>query len=664
MNTSTNLYINDVLVPLPANFKFAFTFRPFDISDMAGRNISYTNAVTLPLTPLVMQLFGFINNEKNGSRVQYQKLPCKLIQDGYEVLPSGVCWVVDVDADKGIKITLLDASFDVFNVIQSRKLNALSHIADSTWTATDIDNNRNTTSNLIAAIIDWGKNGGASIYNSATFLPSFFYHSFIRTILQQTGVTLSGNILTDSAFNQLVIPFSNGKWAYPESLTKDYEFKVCKNSVAKNIVIAADAGNPSTEVIGIDYDTNNPPNTYQGAARIFNIGTFKATVPSIGSNQAWLSCILGGSLYFNIVTWAAGAIGRFAIRVLDKNGVQRTEVTADFDFATYGASPVNGVQISFPSQAVDLYDGDQIDMVVKTKVGSGSGAITISMLRGTVAPYTSMSLISQGTSIGTPIRWKLLLPDLWQRDLVKDFFARFGIIHNIKNNVLYLKTIREITEDIANAVDWTGKRNNYPDKISYSPPGFGRENWFTYQPDSLGLQTDDNAGASSFNTENQNLEGGVNQYDAPFEATLDATVFSVNAAAIRVYDSTSAAIGDFKNEPGIRLCTIRSRIAGEPGLTLNVTLRNDYRIANFLVSGNNSKDTSWGYFLSQYYGPVFLSAMKRLTVISRQYMLTTPDIAGFDPLKMVTDNGSYFLVLEIENFIPGQPTNVKLLKII
>jgi hypothetical protein len=662
MRNKTLLYINDTLVDPPEGFNFATTVKRLEIGDITGRSVSFTNTLKLPWSSANQKLFGFIWNEKTGATVQYSKLPAKLIQNGVEIIPDAICWVVGVDGS-GVSIGIYDNSTAVFAVISGKKLNRLSHIADSAWNAADMDSARTSTSGKIAAILDWGRNGGGTIFNATYFLPSFFYNDFVKQILQQTGLTLSGAVLTDQTLLDLVVPYGLPKFEYPSTVNQDYIFRI-RTSGLNVFNIAADAGSPSSQQVRLDYDIQDPPNTYQGGARIFNTSTYIGTVPNTGASNAWLRGFLGGGAYMTISVWNPGDVIQFLIRIRDKNGVLRSSIQLLADYATYGAAPVVGLQLAFPTTEVALYDGDQIDMVVETLVGSGSGAMVMRTLATAGANETAIvfATISGNVSLSS-VRWQLLLPDVLQSEILKDFFVRFGIIHNQKGGTLYLKSIKEITEDTQNAVVWTEKRTADPDQINYSPSSYGQSNVFDYSEDSgAGIEPDANAGAGSIMTNNKVLTGEKTVFQTFFEACQDATVHSVLAALVRVFDSTSTAISDFEKEPGLRLLTLRAKTGAEPNITFNAIARSDYKIANFLYP-TGTKDMSWNYFLNRYYGPVFLKSMQNLRIVTRKYNLTELDVAGFDPHKMIYDDGSYFLVSQIKNFIPGFPTQVELLKI-
>lgn len=659
----TLLYIEGVLVDLPPDAIFAQTIQRLNFKDLATRKVDFTNSVKLSWTPTNLNFFGFALNEKSITDRPYEKLPMKLVQNGIETISEGLCWITAVDGS-GVTIAIYDQAINIFTVISGKKLNRLSHVANSAWNPADIDSARTSTTGKISAVLDWGRNGGASIYNSTYFLPCFFYHDFIKQILQQTDLTLSGTVLTDQTFLDLVVPYGLPKFEYPASVNQDYFFLVGKDSISKSITIAADAGSPSTEVVQIDYDTQNPPSTYQGAARMFNTLTFTATVPDTGANNAWLVAVITGGLYFNISAWNPGDIFRFTIRVRDKNGFQIASTVADVDYTTFGAAPIVGLNLFFPQLVFSLSDGDQIDMTVGTLVGSGSGAITIAIRRGTSSPYNYIKLDTiSGTVSLADVSWQLLLPDVLQTEMLRDFFVRFAIIPKQVGGTLFLKTLKEITEDTHNAVDWTSKRTSDPDQINYSPTPWAQSNIFSYAEDSgAGIEPDKNAGAGSIMARNNLLPGNRTLFSSFFEACEDSTIFSVLAALVRVYDSASTSISDFNNEPGLRLLTLRARAAAEPNITFNAIARNDYKVANFLYP-TGTKDTNWNYFIDRYYGQVFINGIDTIRMVTRRYALNELDIASYDPHKIIFDNGSYFIIEKIENYIPGRITKVTMLKI-
>jgi hypothetical protein len=72
--------------------------------------------------------------------------------------------------------------------------------------------------------------------------------------------------------------------------------------------------------------------------------------------------------------------------------------------------------------------------------------------------------------------------------------------------------------------------------------------------------------------------------------------------------------------------------------------------------------TTWKYFLGNYYGLLEASLQKTKTV-TRYYMLDEYDIAILDLFKPVFDDGAYYLINKIENFIPGKVTKVELFKV-
>jgi hypothetical protein len=135
----------------------------------------------------------------------------------------------------------------------------------------------------------------------------------------------------------------------------------------------------------------------------------------------------------------------------------------------------------------------------------------------------------------------------------------------------------------------------------------------------------------------------------------------INSVYLPAYDSTSTSITDTKNDIPLTLVKLRNRDSlTEPSKTYNATPRTDYLIAYFDDSLYES--TGFEYYLSNYYS-ILEDSLQNNKVVKRFYNLTEKDIYEYDPFKMIFDNGEYYLVNKIENFVPGQLTRVELFRV-
>jgi hypothetical protein len=200
---NTLIYIGDDLLDLDPSSVIAITIQALNVGDLKIRNVSYTNSFKLPATENNCRIFGYLNDERSLSSKAYQFNNAKIIQNGIETL-RGVCVLKQFNG-KEFVINIFEDLFDLFKSLEGKKIKDIDPISDTDWSQEEMDNLRNTTSNVISAIVQWGK--GDAIFNYNFFLPSFFYHTIVKNILTSTGLTLSGSILTDARFTDLVVPF-------------------------------------------------------------------------------------------------------------------------------------------------------------------------------------------------------------------------------------------------------------------------------------------------------------------------------------------------------------------------------------------------------------------------------------------------------------------------
>lgn len=658
--TDTLFFIEDTLVELPPRTKFATTLKGIEVLDIATRSVNYTNTVRLPWTPVVQKLFGFAWNNKTGATVQYRKLRCKLVQRGIETIQDGICYAQGVD-QTGITLAIFENVLDCFSYLDGRKLIDLNLYTSSGWQAADIDTARLATTGILNAVCNYGKPNGVNVYNVNYWLPCFFYADWINGILRKTGLTLSGAILTDTNFTNLVVPYSYDKWAYPTGVNKEYEL-----TAPLAFLTFSFASLFTTD--GATY-FEAAPTLGGGTTAAWQIVGNELELKSTGrGSERWLtlSAAAAAGINMNITGWAPGALLRVVLEIYHPVYGYSYSQTYDWDdnilSGGAGTPGFYGSTSNTPGTAYSIAIGDgtriraRVDAVASTAgttANPGGGACDAGAVTATVP-----------TSIDrTSVQWNLLMPDVFQKDILRDFSVRFGVLYKQVGGTLYLKTLKEILQDTAGAIDWTGKRIDKGDAITYTSTKYGQKTRFIYTKDSgAGIQPDATAGSSFLTVPNTILDPVKDFFTSPFECSLD-TFFQVTALANQVYDSTSTSISDFKKKPRLRLGVLRSKGGGDPNMTFNVTARADYKIVNFIYEITAGVQTAnFKYYLDRYYAE-FGRALTTFRIVTRYYNLTEKDIANFDRFKMIYDQGNYFLVQQIANFIPGTPTKVELFQV-
>jgi hypothetical protein len=273
----------------------------------------------------------------------------------------------------------------------------------------------------------------------------------------------------------------------------------------------------------------------------------------------------------------------------------------------------------------------------------------------TVAPTTKIQIIDTLNVIRTNVLWYRLANKNPLKDVVKDFFVRFGIIYKIDGNTLILKTLEEICTDTASAVDWTSKRVNRKKSPIDFKTTYAQSNYFLHNDDAK----DKFLGSGNLAIANTTLQAAKDFFTSVFTNVKRWAGIGYEVMSSPVYDSTSTGIDDVKNEAPLMIGTLKSR-TNEAAITFDATPRTDYKLA-YHADASQTKDSSFRYFLKYY--ATLTNALQKNKVCKYEYNLNEMDIANYDPHKMIFDSGSYYLINKIDKFRSGKITAVELFKI-
>lgn len=603
----TVIYIGDDVLELYPNTVVATTIQSIEVGDLSVRKVSHTNNIKAPWTPNNCTVLGYAYDEKINTNIPYSIQLGKNVQNGIEVMPKANIHVVKSNK-KEFNIQIYENVADFFEQIKNKTLNEFTPIAESGLDPADIDAVRATTSGIIAAVVVW-KEG--AVYDSDFFLPSFFYHTFISSILESTGLTPSGNILTDARFTDLIIPYFKENFEYPQSYYSQFQY-------------FEDNAAPQVETNQVDEEQ---------AFIAHSIGSEGASGSRHGTY--FVHCAVGG------ITWNGGT--NLILRV-KKNGVLAAS-------ATIATNPAPGglADVSF----TDFFeDGDNFICYVYSDDMSAPG-IDYTIATSSYLRFEPDSKVNRDSVV-----WNELFHDVKAIDLIKDFFTRFAIIPKQVGNNLILKTLEEIIDDKAGAVDWSSKVVNVHDEEISFETSYGQSNNFNYQ----NVVNDESRGRGVMTINNTKLELTKDIFTSVFENCADTFTTGVfKSAVIPVYNTDSVDILDFANPPGMKLLTKRDRAGDEPDITFDATPRSDYKIGYF-IDEDQAKDTGFQYFLDEFY-PSLTSALQRTKTITKYFRLSEIDIQAYDSHKMIFVNGVYYILNKIVNFIPGKITKVELFKV-
>lgn len=114
------------------------------------------------------------------------------------------------------------------------------------------------------------------------------------------------------------------------------------------------------------------------------------------------------------------------------------------------------------------------------------------------------------------------------------------------------------------------------------------------------------------------------------------------------------------NDPGPRILMVRDKYASEP--TLNNGTLSVYKVGYFTDDAAPDGSADFQAFIDKYYIE-FTAALQTTKVITRNYNLSGMDIANLDFFNLIYDNGIYYLLVSVVNYVPNTISKVKLFKV-
>jgi hypothetical protein len=262
---------------------------------------------------------------------------------------------------------------------------------------------------------------------------------------------------------------------------------------------------------------------------------------------------------------------------------------------------------------------------------SGNGTITFN----DVFLYTLLSDKNEDLSTNPFLGYKIKvydnLPELTYKDLFHLICVvsnQYQIIDNDKKSFTW-GSLANLNKN--NSVDWSEKFVQGSEKVTGQFSGLYQKNWLKYEND---LTVNSKLGWSFFNSDNKAFTDEGDYIKLNFGASNDVTINSNDIGHVRIYDDNSR-IAD--QEIMIRLFSIQ-----------------DTRLVFSPVDWRNLKN--------QYYSNWFKSLF-RIRQITADFNLKKLDVLKWHPKQLVYIDyfKTVFIVLEINNFIPRELTQVKFL---
>lgn len=669
------LFINNVLCDLPKRIAVALSFSVNKIAEAIRPSGSFSNQFKLPKTQNNINVLEVADSLNSNTNIPYQKLPCRLIQNGRELISDG--FAVLEKSQENYEIVVYGGNLDFFEQIKDKKLSDLDFSdLNHVWNLANVIASRLSNDGYIYPIIDWNADGAYMNNTEAkvdvrTMLPGVFEHTILTRIISTAGFNKTGVLLTDSKYLSEVIPVVSMKPTedistslYVKVDTTNFTFL---SSITNYVTHGVDAANIYNDDLNSwikEYLNFQAPdfidnNGVQQTGESVSGNMYRYLVQSAGVYTVKITAY-GYTAFVNSAAsqyWPGQDVGKAIIRVLRITNNGFVILMAE---DTYENTPVINVSGNFSV-------GDRI-VIIKQFIGKHQSVPP--PLPSTQVGCTGIDFVEIFAKIdyvyfGNVFPIANNLPDMLQTQFVKFVAQKYGVIFqtNSFTKTIEFKRFKGIYDNIPIAKDWSSKlhinEKINPPEIQYHSD-FAQINTLQWDND-LALGVLEDTGTGTINVSDETL---------PKEKVLVKLPFSATEMVKRLIDRDVPIIkmleyGASKNSPKPRCLIIKKgnfSLIYHDGTT-STTVTTDIPLCYFqldteafglgfdksLIADNY---TEFSFFLDKY---------KKVTA---EYLLDENDIYELDFFIPIYDNyfKHYFFISKVSNFVAGKPTKVELIK--
>lgn len=636
--TDTIVYVSDQVIDLYPGTVIAQSIKRLNIGDLSTRSVNHTNLFKGPFTENNNRIYQYANDVRSKTSVPYSIQPTRVVQSGIELIRDGVHYMKRAKDQYEVYILSNAAAF--FDAIGDKKLNQLDFVGiNGSWNNNDIENYRAATSGIVAPVMDYGNyNPVTNAIGVSDYLPSIYYHTLISLIFEQAGYEPVGDVFTNEKYLKQIIAFSRDEFRYDEDFV---------NARAASAIVATPQSIPTP---GAGVNVVFGETVIQDTTGYWDgVDQYIISDPDPAASGKILFAV-DVMVALNI-TVAGGTVD---ISLRDQGGTE-----AALTNVGTGVHTINSKDFSLGDIAFLAEEGGNI----RVRISTNSGAPSVTVNEGSIV-FNPLNYV--GTGSGSHTYFNHLMPDMLQKDLIKDFLVCFGLIPFESDGTINCKSIKSLINDKANAKNWTTKRDSeFKDDIVFTDSNYAQTNFFKYSAsedsfDHSGIliKINQNLGNGSFTITNSLLQLEKTIYPSPFKATLTEIYGTIMMARIPINGLRT----EFENAPGLRKLLVREQYSFEPPVDYSTPNLNGYLVAYF-ESPDEELTLNFDQFLTDWYSELSAS-LQELKVVTRKYNLTELDILSINDHLLIYDTDSYYLINEVKNFVPGNRTDVELFKVV
>jgi len=528
------LYINDKLIHLSEGTRIGMTYQANNIAELQNRQGNFSNTFKILMTDTNLSELDWLHIQTSSTEIPYRRNTAKYIEDGIEIVPKGEAVIKVSESKNGIfivEISIVSGNTDPFKELGDKIVGELYEGVDPhEWNFENVRDSRQENNFFMYPFIDWRTDADtfftAANVDPATMLPTLRVPDLLDKIEADIDYEFIGDYINSDAHQNMILTPSHfeltdetvealaaASWRTPED-----SFIVLANNYANSSVsIPQGSGNTSLSMLPAhnDWDVGSGFLFTEYYAPQNEVANLKYTA-TVGID--WFATQNYGLFQSpeekNVRTyarlWGWDTIGAPVLLA--------SQVVIDISTTPY----LNGqVQeegqfvVSIETGEIQLNAGwvyyPEIECVFRRHSNADTGGAVYS--KGSRFQKIPTKALVYGNDIYFKDLYRMTI-----KDVFKDLMNKRGVIMQTDSyqRKIQLNFFQDVVDNIASAIDWSGKVDVRQSKMVYKFGKYGQTNYFRFKESD---QVTEELGDYYFNIDDQTLAEEVNVVQFKHPAT-------------------------------------------------------------------------------------------------------------------------------------------------
>ena len=643
---SKKIIVNGIECDVTGTERIPVTYQASPIAELPAAQGFFSVEFTLPYTNNNRNAFDLPGDLPNESQSPFRLLSAQYLQDGVDMKIDTV-QLVSVSRF-GIKCRFFGGFSSLLNLIgkkslQDIDLSSLDHIR----THSNISSKLQGTEGYIYPLINYLDDISGDDVALESMYPSVFLHTVLDQLLTDAGYTLTGDLVNDSEYKSILLPFSNKEGEYS---TEFIDAMKAKMYLESDLTLDAPYGFRTLALTGESNDGHDsiwedPFNKYHALLR----ATYEINVK--------VSLFASPDLDREITVFLYRERSSGGLTI-DIPILGEVEVFAPFDILD--SWTVNNTDFTGTSYTIDETNSYELNRGDKVYLAISKPLPTFTILAGSTNTFLEVTDVTNyGIFYGD--LWQIApnLPNIKQSDFLKWIIQAFSCIVQVDNEAKELKLTRfDTVVNNYDRYDWSDKLDlSLEPELSF-PLDLAQLNEIRYKDDENIVKPE---GADyEFTVDNKNLEESAVYYEAPFGVTTTVEEFT-----------------DTQDLPRIDILSnqLQPRVLVYQAVTLStsinlqaasVTQSSQTNICvPYFIKPGEAFNLGWRTNLVPKYSVDRIKSLTSPRIVTGLFRLSEKDINQLDFTKPVWIDKykSYFYLVRVKQYESGRSTMCELLKI-